>query len=122
MYSRCDLKTVQVGVLNCYYVTLFFNFFIDINKILLPFCCRDFDPDTVTPIVELNKDLRQQNTIAFLHDRLLKRDLRVFQSILTFLDVHKVSQEPVAGGSTIMQAAASQGLHEFVNELLKGMQ
>ena len=83
--------------------------------------CRDFDPDTVTPIVELNKDLRQQNTIAFLHDRLSKRDLRVFQSILTFLDVQKVSQEPVAGGSTIMQAAASQGLHEFVHVLLKGM-
>ena len=83
--------------------------------------CRDFDPDTVTPIVELNKDLRQQNTIAFLYDRLLKRDLRVFQSILTYLDVQKVSQEPVAGGSTIMQAAASQGLHEFVHVLLRGM-
>ena len=82
--------------------------------------CRDFDPDTVTPVVELNNDLRQQNTIAFLHDRLLKRDLRVFQSIITFLDVQKVSQEPVAGGSTIMQVAASQGLHEFVNILLKG--
>ena len=29
----------------------------------------NFDPDSVTPTIELKPDLRQQNTITFLHER-----------------------------------------------------
>ena len=88
--------------------------------ILYIFCfCSTFDPDSVTPTVELTNDLRQQNTLAFLHDRLLTQDLKVFQSILAFLDINKVSKD-VVEGFTIMQKAAMYGLHEFVNALLQG--
>ena len=87
---------------------------------MLYFCCSNFDPDTVTPTVELSNDQRQQNTMPILQEKLRKHDLRSFQSILTFLNINKVSTEPVTGTHTIMQLAAMDGLHEFVELLLKG--
>ena len=92
-----------------------------LSYIILYFCCSNFDPDTVTPIVELNNDQRQQNTMPILQEKLRKHDLRSFKSILTFLNINKVSTEPVTGAHTIMQLAAMDGLHEFVEVLLKGI-
>ena len=65
--------------------------------------------------------MRQQNTITFLYDRLRKRDLKVFKSILTFLEIDKVNKEPINGGFTVMQSAAMDGLHEFIDVLLQGI-
>ena len=86
----------------------------------LNFCFSDFDPDSVTPVIEMNTDLRQQNTITILYEKFQRKDLRSFHSILTFLDIKKVSNEVVSGGHTVMQLAASEGLHEFVQVLLQG--
>ena len=69
----------------------------------------------------MNNDIRQRNTLAFLHDRLLRRDLKVFQSAIAFLDINKVGQEVVAGGFTVMQTAAMYGLEQFVDVLLQGI-
>ena len=77
----------------------------------------------MTPIVELNNDQRQQNSMPLLQEKLRKHDLKSFQLILTFLQSYnpnKVSTEPVTGAHTIMQLAAMDGLHEFVEVLLKG--
>ena len=84
------------------------------------FVFSDFDPDSVTPVKEMTTDLRQQNTITILYEKFQRKDLRSFHSILTFLDVKKVSNEVVSGGYTIMQLAASEGMHEFVQVLLQG--
>ena len=86
----------------------------------LTFYFSDFDPDSVTPVIEMNNDLRQQNTITILYEKFQRKDLRSFHSILTFLDIKKVSNEIVSGGYTVMQLAASEGLHEFVQVLLRG--
>ena len=45
----------------------------------------------------------------------------MFQSILVFLDIQKVSKDSVSGGFTIMQLAAIDGLHDFVDALLQGI-
>ena len=84
------------------------------------FVFSDFDADSITPVKEMTTDIRQQNTITILYEKFQRKDLRSFHSILTFLDVKKVSNEVVSGGNTIMQLAASEGMHEFVQVLLQG--
>ena len=70
--------------------------------------------------MEMNTDLRKQNTLNILYEKFQRKDLRSFYSILKFLDINKVSTEVVSGGNTIMQLASSEGMHEFVHELLQG--
>ena len=64
--------------------------------------------------------------MPMLQEKLRNGDLKSFQSILTFFiakieNIAKVSTQPVAGVHTIMQLAAMDGKHEFIDVLLKGI-
>lgn len=58
--------------------------------------------------------------MPILLEKLRRKDIKSFQSILNFLNIDKVSNDPISGAHTIMQLAAMDDLHEFVDVLLKG--